>query len=453
MKTATDIPGNGRTVEKTTVTRIIPTDFTQEQKSTDFWDYIEALPPTWGSPPDRHLLYVYRRLSDTGPNPQIEKCSGSLYMPDGSTVLLNDREEIEHAIGQKHGGGTYRLILKNGGQRVSEGRIVAEGPPKVPPPMPAGPIPAVQPATPGDPGDVAKTAMQLVGNRDAEAVNVAISALRGASDVVQRFSQPNGNAGGGMNDMILQAIIQRAFQPQADPMDTITKMLGVFQSLLSVMNPGGAQSPIVQKIIDGALERFVNPPPSGPATSTGAELVRSLPQIAGYAGEALRDLRLAREAELKTVQIMSAQRPAQLPPTNGTVQTVAPGQPVRPITQATQITNPVTTGAQTVPGEPSVEWIESRVVDIIANKPAEEAADEALSYIDNSSSMMFEQIMSVIKAHGEVGLMHIFQTRPVLREATKDMLRLQEFVKAVLKLVAESEASPTPSVDTSSKPN
>lgn len=448
VKTATDSPANGRTVEKTTVTRVIPTDFTQERKVVDFWDYLESLPATWGSPPDRHLLYIYRRLSDSGPNPQIEKCSGCLYMPDGSSVILNDREEVEHAIGKKHGGGTYRLILKNGSERVSEGRIVVEGAPKLPPPMPAT-APVAQPGSPGDPGDVAKTAMQLVGNRDAEAVNVAISALRGASDVVQRFSQ-NGN-GAGMNEMLMQAMIQRLLQPPADPIESLAKVIAVFQTLTSAMNPAAAQNPTLAKILDSAVERLINPLPSGPATSTGAELVRQLPQVAGYVTEAIREWRVGTEAQLHTAQIMATQRPPQLPA--GTVQQPAPGQPVRPITQATQISQTPPPGELPMPvrssagdGAPSLEFIEAKIVEILQKAiPTDEAADEVLAFLDLMAPTMVDQLSQLEESQ----LMQLFQGRPVLRQY-RDLARLQEFVRAFLKY---SKPEPAPGVDTSSKPN
>lgn len=450
MRTATDIPEAGQTVRTTTVRTILPADpLTAERKTPDFWDYFEKLPSNWGSPPDRHLLYVYRRISESGPCPPLERCAGYMAMPDKSQLLLNNREELEFAIAAKYGGGTYRLIMKNGSERVCEGRITAEGPQKNTPPgiFESNPQNSSNSSTGStDPSsDVAKTAMNLVANHEGEGIRIGMHALQGAADVVSRFSQPASPAPSQGDDFtreFMRVMMARALNPP-DPLEMVTKVLTLAQTL---SGGNGGVNPIVNQILDAGLKRVLDPAPTGPVSSTGAELVRALPQVIGLAAEAAKEWRVGSEAQLQTAQVMAAsgRTPPALPP--GQVQ---PGhvQPpaTRPITQATQVVqNPAPQGAQAMPAEPPIEWIEAKVVEIIANKAlsAEESADEALSFIDHSNSGMFEQLMNVIKAHGEVGLMHVFQTRPVLRQATTDMLRLQEFVQAVLKLVATSESEP-----------
>ena len=168
------MPANGKTVEKTTVTRVIPTDFNSEdRKLPDFWSYIESLTAAdW----ERHLLYLYRRVSDTGPMVPLEKSSGFITMSNNVQVAVGNKEEFEFAIQQKYGGGTYRLLLKKGAERVGDHRISIDGPPKaVQPGILVDNAPNVNPVAHSS-NDVATTAMNLVANKEAEAVNVAINA-------------------------------------------------------------------------------------------------------------------------------------------------------------------------------------------------------------------------------------------------------------------------------------
>ena len=449
VSTATDIPEIGKTVKKTTVTTVIPSDSLSQPQKMEFWDYARSLPAEWGNPPDRHLLYVYRILAETGPMAPLEKCTRML-LPDNTQVDVRNREEFEFGLFQKYGGGTYRLILKKGAEWIAQDRVRFDGPPKnTQPGILADASAQANPSQTGDAkSDVAISAMNLVGNRDAEAVNVAISALRGASDVVQRFSQPGNGNGGSMNEMLMQAMIQRLLAPQPDPIEALGKVIAVFQSLNGVLNPAASQNPTLAKILDTAVERMMNPLPSGPATSTGAELVRQLPQIGGYVAEAIREWRVGTEAQLQTAHIMASQRPA-LPPGNGQP---APGQPGRPITQATQISAPAAApssapapGALPM-GAPSLEFIESKIVEILQRDiPTAEAADEVLSFLDLMAPSMVEQLAQL----NETQLMQVFQSRPTLRQY-HDLARLQEFVRAFLKY---AKPEPAPSVDTASKPN
>lgn len=429
MKTAADLPEINRTVVKTTETRVLPADSSNDPTNKSLFDYLSRLPVDWGSPPDRHLLYIYRILAETGPSMPIEKCARFMAMPDGSQVELRNREEFEFALFQKYGGGTYRLILKNGPQWVAQERMRFDGPAKNTQPgifAESGSGPTVTPAN-SDAGnsDVAKTAMQLVANREGEAVNVAINALRGASDVVQRLS-----AGGGGGDDVtrefMRVMMARAMNPP-DPLESMARMLTVFQTLMTAMNPAAAQNPLVEKIISTALERVVNPPPSGPAMSTGAELVRSLPQIAGFAGDALREWRMGMEAQ-RDVVMRTGQAPPSLPP--GAPGVLPPGAPNPTIMQ------PPANGAQPVqqngahmPGPP-LEFIESKIIEILREPlSTAEAAEEVYLFLDR----LDQRLSAYLAGLGEKGLTELFQTRTVLQPALQNLPRLQEFIREFLK--------------------
>lgn len=463
VKTATDTPEIGRTVEKTTVTRVLPAEsFPVERKTPDFWEYLERLTTKdWEKFPPHlhHKLYVYRRLGDTGSGIALERFENGVFpIPGRDSVPLNNQEEFEFAMAQKYGGGTYRLLLKKGSERITEGRILIDGAPKNTRP---GILDAADSSntagatvTPSsDPSsDVAKTAMNIVASHEAEAVNIGLGMMRTAADVQRQMASQTGGQTGmdPVMQQFLQVAMQRLLQPPPDPLELMTRLATLFSS----MGGNGAVNPTVTRIIDAGLERLMNPAPAAPGASTGAALVSALPQIASYATEALREWRAGSEVQLETARVMAAsgRPPAALPPgpANGTgiVQPQAPLAGVK-ITQATQLQPPSVQGVQpSMPGVPSLEFIEQKIITILG-KPinADEAADEVLSFLDLMEPKMIEQLASL----SESQLIAIFQTRPVLRQY-RDIPRLQEFVRAFLKYSNNQEPAP-PDVDASIKPN
>jgi hypothetical protein len=460
-----------RTIQKTTTTTILPAG--EAEKKPDFWEYFEKLPPTWGNPPDSHLLYIYRRVSETGPCPQLERCTGTLTMPDRSQVVLNDREELESALTRKYGGGVYRLILKNKGQRVAEGRIIADGPAKNTPPgimtdSVNGSAP-VQPVPPA-PADVATQAMHLVANQPSESIDVAVRAVQAAGDMVQRMASGNGAGTQAPPDTeekqlfrtMMATAIQRMMAPPPDPLETITKLLAVMQGLTQATNPAQATNPIVSRILERALDGVLNPQPSGPAVSTGAELVRTLPQLGSYVTEALTNWRLGVEAQRDTAAMMARQAPAMpmpnptvLPAPRANVVPAAGSVPPAVIASPTTAPAPGRVPAPAVISSPSLEWIESRLIEIFKRPvSAADAADSAIDFLDATAPDLLDRLRLVDEAH----LLGIFQSRPVLREATANVPRLQEFIGAFLMYLREDEAAqtvpePTVATDETKKPN
>ena len=458
VKTATDTLDIGRTVEKTTVTRVIPADLsTGERKTPDFFEYIEKLlPAEWQRHP-KHTLYIYRRHGDSGSGTPLEKLFGFFPLPNQEPVPLNDREELETVIAQKYGGGTYRLVLKKGSERITEGRITIDGPPKSTRP---GILDTVEEnssttgvSSPDPSTDIAKTAMHMVANQDAEGLRLGMSALHNAADVVQRFSSsigaPSAPAPGPMDELTRQfmAVMMQKMLNPPDPLELIKTVM----ALMGTVNTSGA-NPMVEKIINGALDRFMNAPavvPGGGPVSTGAALVGQLPQIASYVTEAVREWRVGSEAQLHTAQIMANSRPPALPAAPGVPAAPPPG---RAITQATQL-NPAppaapTAEAQVMPaGTPSLEFIESKIVEILKKQiSADDAADEVLSFLDLMAPTMVDQLAACTEAQ----LVQLFQARPVLRQY-HDLARLQEFVRSFLKFANDN--GPAPGVIDTSKPN
>jgi hypothetical protein len=432
VKTTSATPEAGQVVETVTQRRVLPATEVaapppKGKISPDFWDYLETLKPAdW----DRHLLYIYRRDSDSGPTPQLEKCVGTMVMPDGSRVYLGSREETEFAIVQKYGGGTYRLILKRDHERLTETRVVGEGPRKnVQLPLEYGGGPTV--SSMGDAtADVANHAISTIAGQERQAVDVAVNALRGASDVIQRLSQPPAapvaSATDDLMKLALVKMLERALNPP-DPLELLTKLLTLMNQLNGSGGAGGGGAPpMVQKILDTAVEKLLNPPPSGPVSSASAELVRQLPAVASYASEALAQWRAGVEAQRDTAAIMrGVPAPARLPGSGP----AAPGTIVPPSA------NGSAEGA--MPGAPSLEFIEGKIVEIIREPSlsAVEAAENVFAFIETVSPLMLAQLKSL----GEAGIFNLFQSRPVLRTAATNVPRLQDFIREFLKFAGAGD--------------
>ena len=85
----------------------------------------------------------------------------------------------------------------------------------------------------------------------------------------------------------------------------------------------------------------------------------------------------------------------------------------------------------------SLEFIESKIVEIFqeTDLTVDQAADETLAFLDRMDPKMPSQLESL----GEAGILQLFHVRPVLRPATANLARLQEFVRAFLKYAGENK--------------
>jgi hypothetical protein len=421
--TVTDIPNAGQVLETVTRKRVVNSKVEIPFPNIpDFWEYFEKI-TDW----DRHVLYIYRRDPDDG---QVAKCTNTLLLPDGTTHLLTGKEETEFAIGKGWGGKLYELILKGGPQRITSTKIRVALPPK-----PILVPPQNQSANPNQfsegsaTADVAHHAMGIIASQEKQAVDVAVNALKGAADVVQRLSQAqNPPAQPSQTDelmkMMMLKMMEKSLNP-ADPLELLKSVLG----LQAQLNPQSATNPMLSRIMDAAVEKILNPAPAGPVSSASAELVRQLPVVANYVTQAIAEWRAGVEAQRDTAAIMTHQKP----PTPQTSNVRILPNP------APQVVNPVPTQPQPEPtpaGIPSLEFIESKIIEILKEPiSADEAADETLAFLSRMHPTLVTQLVQA----GEQGLLSLFQQRPVLRPGLQNLPRLQEFVKSFFKYARENE--------------
>ena len=441
MKTAPIPPTNGSILEETKRTRVIPAEMPAPgtRSTPEYWEYLAALdkstdPNEW----DRHVVYVYR--CDPKPSTPVDKCCRYMAMPDGTQVPLSDREEIEFSLARRFGGRDFRFIVKRGSERITETHVFIDAPPRpLAPPADAAngngngatsPYQASM-SEAGSTAYVAGQAMHALTNQERQSAEIGFRAMETAANVMQRFAAPAGSApADDLTRQFMAVMIQRMTAPPPDPIAELTKVLALVRELNPIGAAAGAPgstAPIVERILSTALDRFVNPPPSGPAMSASAELVRQLPQVAMTAVDGLREWRAGMEAQRDTV--IAAQR--GMPP-----QPNRPALPTQQQAQPAPAPNPAPNGATTVQ-PPSLEFLETKIMEFLREPiSAEDAADKALAMLDTVSPEALEHLAGM----GETGLAQLFSSRQILKPATQNMPRLLDFIRALLKMHAEDKA-------------
>lgn len=84
-----------------------------------------------------------------------------------------------------------------------------------------------------------------------------------------------------------------------------------------------------------------------------------------------------------------------------------------------------------------MEFIEEKIVEILRHPiSAEQAADDAMTFLGALDARIVNQFAML----GESGIVALFQSRPVLKQATNNMPRLVEFIRAFLRMHAEDQA-------------
>jgi hypothetical protein len=425
VKTGTDTADSSTMVQKTVTTRILPVPSNEKPSAPEFWDYLAGLSlQDW----TKHILYMYR-TEPSGPAGQSVPMGKFV---DTSSIPWGDREEAELAIMQKFGGRLFRVIVKRGPERVCEGKIYIDAQPRtVAPPQPE--VSASQPGSfpmseANSTAYVANQAITTMANQDRQAVEIGISALAQAANVIKNFAnQPSGQDD--LTKQIMAVLIQRALAPPPDPMEAMAKFMTLFQTMSTATNPGGAVNPMMQKVLDVAIEKVLNPAPSGPVSSAGAELVRQLPQVASYVTQALSSWAHGREAE-RDIVAMTTRNGTAAPP-----RSQQPALQPAPAPQPNPVPQPTNGSAVTMP---SLEFVESKIVEILACPISPEAAAEEVTAFLQVMDGPTGQLVPSLIAQGEAGLMGLFQARPTLKPATTNLPRLTEFIREFLKYAGEN---------------
>lgn len=446
------------------------TTITSEPKAAmpDFWEYLEGELPKTDPAWDKHILYIYR--TDPGPSTALGKYTRSISVPGYRDIPLDDREELEWGIRQIFGGRSFRLILKRGSERITEGKCFNDAPPKAPPAIPEGNVVTPVPGAMTDPtAAVARDAIHAVSNRESDALRVATETLAAAGTMITRMAAPVTPPPTPQDDLMRQmmaAMVQKMMNPP-DPLESFARMLALVREAnphppAAVPGSGGtgnaAVDTTVNKILETGLDRILNPPPApGSTISVGSELVRALPMIGGYVVQAMQEWRLGMQAQSNLMPPggPGMRPPGQVPPPPrsalpaGTI----PSVPAQPGTPAQPTMPPVAPGAGMTPGgdmTPPLVWIETRLVEFLRQSAtAEEAADKFAAFLELSCPELVDKLI----AAGKDQVAQLFQLEPVLREGTAGMPpeRIREFLDKFFAIV--SGEAPASEDKPAAKPN
>lgn len=419
LKPATPLD-TGHATQTTITRRVIPGIASDDQKTPDLWEYLRSLSASdW----PRHIVYGYR----TEPSPKVPIFkSGEAYvqMPNGQRVSLTDEQEVEFALLQNYGGGVFRLLVKRGPQIVCAGNLAINAPAR------AITIP-VDPAQPTGSGNsaitmtdasataqVAGRAMDALTFQERQSAEIGFRAMETAANVMQRFGKQEGAPQDDLMRQAMQVMIARMLAPPPDPLELLSKLL----ALQAQLNPQSQPNELMATVMKSAVEKLLNPAPSGAPVSWTAEAVRSAPAFINGVAEFMREQRMISDNQVKLTEMQRAGVPIAQPPMPNP-QVIPPAMPAP------------TNGAP--PGVPSMEFVEGRILEIFQRPvSAEQAADDALAFLDGLDTNATISLANL----GETGLLGFFQSRPILKPACANMSRLVEFIRAFLKMHAEDVA-------------
>jgi hypothetical protein len=460
------------------------TTITTEPRASmpDFWDYLETEIPRSDPHWDKHLLYIYRQNA-MGPSTALGKFVRVISVPGQQDIPLDDKEAIEWGIRQVFGGGNFRLILKRGSERITEGKTSNDAPQKAPAsiPEPNFIAPASSPGYGGnDPtAAVAQSAIHAMQGKESEAMRVAVGTLEAAASVVKRLTEAPPaaapTAADNLTQQFMAAMMQRALNPP-DQLETFARMMALMKEATSHPAPapvaGGTGIAgvdiTVGKILETGLERILNPAPvaaPGSATSVSSELVRSLPMIGQLVVQGMQEWRAGMQAQAAAAAAMAAGRqPASPPAINGHAVPLPAARSAPPPGTILNMPPPASSPPSTIlspesapappstpqPGgdmTPPLVWIESRLIEFLrTSATADEAAEKFADFLELSCPELTDKLV----AAGKESVATLFQSEPVLREGTIGMPpeRIQEFINKFFACVTEA-----PGEEPAGKPN
>lgn len=428
MKPAADASDSTPQIIQTTTTRKVIPAF-EEQKTPELWEYLRSIrPEDWV----KHFVYGYR--TEPGPKIQIFRCSEQfITMPSGTRVPISDEQEMEFALTREFGGGVYRMLVKRGAQIITAGNIEIGAPPRairIPVEQQAGlngSNGAPNPTYASDATMIANKAIDTVAGAEHQAVRIGIDALGAAANIVRTFGSGGGALGSDeLTRQLFQVMLQRMLQPPPDPLDLLTKLL----TLQAQMNPQSQPNELLSTVLKTAVDKLLNPAPSGPPVSAGAEIARAVPGALSNFVEIMREQRILSDNQVRALELQRGVNPAP--------RVAAPFPQPNP-----QLIPPATTPPNGATNMQQLEFAESKVIEILQRywyrEPfdAEQAADDVIAFLEPFDA----KIVPTLAAMGEEGLVQYFQKRPILQQAAAQMSKLQLFIRAFLKMHAEDAAA------------
>jgi hypothetical protein len=453
-------PAVAPVVETVSRRRVVPaTEIAREQsaqKPTEFWELLESMTDEmWAGD---YMLYILRedpKPSNYGGTNTVDKCPGYMTMPSGARLRLDSREDVELGIKEKFGGKAFRLILKKGRERITEGKCMNEAPPKYPDTQPtASYAGSAAHAGSNDPNaGVASLAINAMANQQPDAVRLAMEVLRSASDIVMRQAQPPTNPTEPrrlVDDQIVAALIQKALNPPAppDPLETFMKMKDLFQ-------PPATNS--VQQTLEliSSLKNSGLVGASGRAAGGWDLIAQAVPSVVQGVTQSMHEWRLGMEAQERGVTIATGLNARPGVPVAVPVTPQSLPEPAAPAAAAGGAAGSADSsrenpggqpGGQSVSSDPPFQWIEQKIVEILKqNRTVDETVDEVLAFLYVASPGAVALLLDPPKMHpmlkpGEEGILQLFQHEPILQQIPVGP-RLTEFIRKFVAAAKDEEGN------------
>jgi hypothetical protein len=415
----------------------------QGRTTPDFWEFIETMTDEmWAGD---FMLYIYRedpKPSNYGGSNCLEKCPGFMMMPNGVRLKLDSREDTELAIKEKWGGKAFRLILKKGRERLTEGKCMNDAPPKYPDTAAVqyqqNPTP---PVAAGASDNVATRAMDLVANNNPQMIQVALDAVSRAAEIVSRHNTVPATAqtmDSELDRAFKAAMIQKLLAPPPDPVETF---LRIKQALGDV--GGGHSSPLMDKLLNAAVDKFMNPVSAVAAVAGRTTLLDLGREVIPVLGQVMHEYRLSREADARITEIQRSATPPHQP-----APTVAQPNPPSAVTQLPAVVQPAPQAAPPAPPTMTFPQIEAHIASIISNSEftTDEAVDEVLAFLYNTDPhlvnlLLNPKLLDQRLKPGKEGLMMLCTYEAPFKACLSNVPRLSEFLDKFIVAATEAEAN------------
>jgi hypothetical protein len=264
-------------------------------------------------------------------------------------------------------------------------------------------------------------------------MRLAMEVLRSASEIVMRQPAAPAQAATPQRDPLVEALLQKALNPPAppDPFEMFLK----FKEVMGNNGNGGGQNPLVDKLLNAAVDRFMTPVQSVTGRTTLLDLGREFVPVIG---QVMHEYRLSREADAHIAELMRNAPPPQ----------AQPNPPALPITQAAApAPQPQAAPAPAVPPI-TFHQIEERIAKIVTNLEfsTDEAVDKVLEFLYDTDARLPGLLLNppALDARlkpGKDGLVMLFQFEPILQPCVTNLPRLSEFIDKFIVAATEAEAN------------
>jgi hypothetical protein len=443
-------------VETVSRKRVIsPAELAQEKQgrtTPDFWEFIETMTDEmWAGD---FMLYIIRedpKPSNYGGANTLEKCPGFMVMPNGARLRLDSREDIELAIKEKWGGKAFRLILKKGRERLTEGKCMNDAAPKYPDTNGqqfTHPLPNA--GGQSDANAIASKAIDTVANQPQEVMNIAINALRASAEMIARSATlpaaaptPAPSIDSELDRAFKAAMIKKLMDSPPDP---VKSFLEIRQALGDGGGGAAAANPLndlLVPILKAAVDRIVNPLPAVTGRTTLLDLGREfIPVLGTTVRETMHEYRLSVEAQARMAELgRTMPQPPAVP------------QPVQVVTRVIDsatpsVAAPNPTPAPAAPAAPPMTFqqIEAHIAKIESNVEftVDEAVDKVLEFLYDTDPRIVPALlnppsMDARLKPGKDGLLMLFTAEPALQPCLNNLPRLSEFLEKFIVAATEAE--------------